>query len=210
MSTSSPHATALQDAELVRALRAGDESAFVELIRALHPVLLRVAMTYVAGRAAAEDVVREAWAAALEGLDGFDGRASLRTWIVGVAADVARSRGGLASFDGAAEPPVDPHRFAPADHPTLAGHWARPPVPWEDRLASAGTHDVIRGAIDDLPPRERLVVTLRDVGGWSADETCEALGLAPADQRVLLHRARSRVRAALERHLGAAERPPRG
>jgi RNA polymerase sigma-70 factor, ECF subfamily len=205
MSRSSPRATAPSDAELVRALRAGDESAFVELICALHPVLVHVALTYVSGRAAAEDVVRETWAAVLDGLDAFDGRGSLRARIVALAADIARGRGGLASFDGAGEPPVDPERFVPGDDPALAGHWARPPVAWEERLPSAATHDVICGAIEGLPPGERLVVALRDVGGWSAEETCDALGLAPADQRLLLHRARSRVRAALERHLGAAE-----
>jgi RNA polymerase sigma-70 factor, ECF subfamily len=207
MSRSSPHATAPRDAELVGALRAGDESAFVGLVRAHHPVLLRVAMTCVPSRAEAEAVVRETWSAVLERLDGFDEGGSLRTWIVGIAADIARSRGGAASFDAAGAPPVDPERFVPADHPTLAGHWARPPLAWEARLGSPAEHDVIRDAIEGLPPGERLVVTLRDVGGWSAEETSAALSLTPADQRAVLHRARARVRAALERALGGMPPP---
>ena len=217
MSTSSRHATAPSgDAELVAALRAGDEAAFVELIRAHHSWLLRVARTYVSSRAVAEEVVQETWLGVLEGLERFEGRSSLRTWIFRIAANIARSRAvrerrcrPMSSLSGAGgEASVDAGQFLATDHPTYAGHWARRPVAWdtpEEWLLSRETQDVIRTAIEGLPPAQRLVVTLRDVEGWSADDACTALELTPANQRVLLHRARSRVRAALERHLGAAE-----
>jgi RNA polymerase sigma-70 factor, ECF subfamily len=219
MSTSSPRTHAVRDAELVDALRAGDEAAFVELLRAHHSLLLRVALTYVSSRAVAEEVVQETWRAVLDGLERFEGRASLRTWIVRIAANVARNRAArerrsplfssLADADArAAAPCVDPARFLPSDHPTSPGRWARPPGPWgtpEERLPARETQDVIRAAIERLAPEERLVVTLRDVQGWSADEACEALELTAADQRALLHRARCSVRAALERHLAAAD-----
>jgi RNA polymerase sigma-70 factor (ECF subfamily) len=219
MSTSSGHATAPQgDVELVRALRAGDEAAFVELIRAHHSVLLRVALTYVSSRADAEEVVQETWLAVLKGLQRFEGRSSLRSWIFRNASDIARTRAArdsrsrpCSTLDSSdVEPAVDPRRFVPADHAAYAGHWARRPVAWdtpEDRLRSRETQAVIRTALEHLPPAQRLVVTLRDVEGWSADETSEALELTAADQRVLLNRARSHVRAALERHLGPAETP---
>jgi RNA polymerase sigma-70 factor, ECF subfamily len=220
MSTSSREMTRPSgDDELVEALRGGDEAAFVALVRAHHSMLVRVALTYVSSRAAAEEVVQETRLAVLEGLERFEGRSSLRTWIFRIAANIARSRAArerrcrpfssLAGGEAAsAEPCVEPRRFLPADHPTSPGRWARRPEAWdtpETRLLARETQDVIRAAIERLAPAQRLVVTLRDVEGWSADEVCEALELTAANQRVLLHRARCSVRAALERHLGAAE-----
>jgi RNA polymerase sigma-70 factor (ECF subfamily) len=216
MSTSSTRPAApADDAALVEALRAGDEDAFVGLIRAHHSVLLRMAMTYVSSRAVAEEVVQETWLAVLKGLDRFEGRSSLKTWIFRIASNIARTRAvregrchpfaSLPAGDAErSEPSVDPDRFFPADHPRLPGRWARAPVPWrspEERVLSGETRDVIRDAVERLPVAQRLVITLRDIEGWSADETCRALELTDGNQRVLLHRARSKVRAALERHL---------
>ena len=205
------------DAELVERLRGGDEIAFTELVRAQHSVLLGVAMTYVSSRAVAEEVVQETWLGVLAGLDGFEGRSSLRTWILRIAANVARTRAAregrsrpFSSMTGgnvdSAGPTVDPERFLPADHPVWAGHWAHRPTQWdtsEARLLSRETRDVLRAAIALLPPAQRLVVALRDVEGWSAEETCNALDLTAVNQRVLLHRARSKLCEALERHLAA-------
>jgi RNA polymerase sigma-70 factor, ECF subfamily len=207
------------DAELIEKLRGGDEIAFTEFVRAQHSVLLGVAMTYVSSRAVAEEVVQETWLGVLAGLDGFEGRSSLRTWIFRIAANVARTR---AAREGRSRPfssmpesngdcagsTVDPERFLRADHSVWPGHWARRPTQWdkpEARLLSRETRDVLRAAIALLPPSQRLVVALRDVEGWSAEETCEALDLTASNQRVLLHRARSKLREALERHLSGAD-----
>lgn len=219
MSSRSRDAIASGDAELVGKLRAGDETAFTELIRAHHSVLLGVAMTYVSSRAVAEEVVRETWLGVLGGLDGFEGRSSLRTWIFRIAANVARARAAhegrsllfssrRAGDGDSAGAAVDPERFMPADDPVWPGHWARRPLVWDardERLLSGETRDLLRAAIARLPPSQRLVVALRDVEGWSAEETCEALDLTAGNQRMLLHRARSKLREALERHLGAVD-----
>ena len=203
----------------MKALRAGDEDAFAGLIRAHHSVLLRMAMTYVSSRAVAEEVVQETWLGVLRDLDRFQGRSSLKTWIFKMAANIARTRAGregrcrplssvLAAEAERGEPSVDPDRFFPADHPRFPGRWARAPLAWrspEERLLSGETRDVIREAVERLPAAQRLVITLRDIEGWSADEACQALELTDGNQRVLLHRARSSVRAALERHLGPVE-----
>jgi RNA polymerase sigma-70 factor (ECF subfamily) len=206
------------DAEIVKALEAGDETAFVELIHAHHSVLLRVAMTYVASRAVAQEVVQETWLAALKGLDRFEERSSLKTWIVRTAANIARTRAArdwrclrFSSLTGTdaerSDPSVDPDGFFPPDHARVPGHWARGPASWEtpeERLLSGETRDVICAAIEQLTPEQRLVVTMRDVAGWSAVETCQALDPTDGNQRVLLRRARSKVCAALERHFSAA------
>ena len=207
------------DAELIEQLRAGDEIAFTTLLRAQHSALLGVAMTYVSTRAVAEEVVQETWLGVLAGLDGFEGRSSLRTWIFRIAQNVARTRAARegrsrpfssmpAGNGESVGPTVDPERFLPADHPVWPGHWARRPTQWdtpEARLLSRETRDVLRAAIALLPPAQRLVVALRDVEGWSAEETCQALDLTAANQRVLLHRARSKLCEALERHLAASD-----
>jgi RNA polymerase sigma-70 factor (ECF subfamily) len=220
MSTiSRPRPACGNDAEVINALKAGNETAFVELIHAHHPVLLRVAMTYVSSRAVAQEVVQETWLVALKGLDRFEGRSSLKTWILRIASNIARARAvreercPLSSSPTGtdaerSEPSVDPDRFFPPGHARCPGHWTRGPASWEapeERLLSGETRDVILATIEQLPPAQRLVVTLRDVEGWSADEACQALDLTDGNQRVLLQRARSKVYAALERHFGAAE-----
>src|SRR3954469_3020105 len=219
MSTSSAQPVArADDAALVEALRAGDEDAFVELIRAHHSVVLRVAMTYVSSRALADEVVQETWLGVLSGLDRFHGRSSLKTWIFRIASNIARTRAvreaarrpcsALICADARTEPSVDPDRFFPADHPRFPGRWARAPLAWqipEERLLESETRDVIHEAGVLLPAAQRLVITLRDIEGWSADDACRALELTEGDQRVLLHRARCRVRDALQRHLSPAE-----
>jgi RNA polymerase sigma-70 factor (ECF subfamily) len=212
---SRPAPARASDAESIEALRAGDEAAFVDLIHAHHAVLLRVAMTYVSSRAVAEEVVQETWLGVLKGLDRFERRSSLKTWIFSIAANIARTRavreGRCLPFsslsgidDERSEHSVDPDRFFSHDHPRHPGHWARGPASWEmpeERLLSGETRDVILAAIEQLPPAQRLVVTLRDIEGWSGEETCRALELTDGNQRVLLHRARSKLRAALELYL---------
>jgi RNA polymerase sigma-70 factor (ECF subfamily) len=206
------------DAAMVEALRAGDEDAFVGLIRANHSVVWRVAMTYVSSPAVAEQVVRETWLNVVSGLDRFQGRCSLKTWIFKIASHIARTRAlregrcrpfsSLISADADTEPSVDSHRFFPEDHPRFPGRWARAPLAWqvpEEGLLNSETRDVIRGAVELLPAAQRLVITLRDIEGWSADEACRALELTEGDQRVLLQRARCKVHAALDRHLSPAE-----
>lgn len=198
------------------ALRGGDEEAFVALVRAHHAVLLRVAMAHVRDRAVAEEVVQETWLGALTGVDRFQGRSSLRTWLVRIAVNIARRRAErehrclpFSAVAPADARPVEDARFHAGDHAVWPGHWARGPVAWqtpEERLLSRETREVLRDAIAALPPAQRVVVTLRDVEGWPADEVCAALGLTAANQRVLLHRARSRVRDALAAHLAPAER----
>jgi RNA polymerase sigma-70 factor (ECF subfamily) len=169
----------------------------------------------VPSRAVADEVVQETWLAVVEGLDRFEGRSSLRTWIFRIAANIARSRGGregrcrpFSSLGaGADRPAVDPDRFLPAGRTAWPGRWASPPAAWEtpeERLLARETQEVIRAAIDRLPASQRLVVTLRDVEGWDAADACAALEISAANQRVLLHRARARVRDALEAHLGRA------
>jgi|SRR4051794_5544591 len=221
MSTGSHAGAPGDDATLVEALRAGDEDAFVGLIRAHHSALVRVAMTYVSSRAVAEEVVQETWLGVLKGLDRFEGRSSLKTWIFKIASNIARTRavreGRCRPFSSLiaaeaehSEPSVDPDRFFPADHPRFPGRWARAPLAWrspEERLVSGETRDVIRDAVERLPAAQRLVITLRDIEGWTADEACRALELTDANQRVLLHRARSTVRGALECHLSPVELP---
>jgi RNA polymerase sigma-70 factor (ECF subfamily) len=216
MSRSSAKAAAPDsDAEVVAALRAGDEEAFVALVRAHHSLVHRTAMTYVSSRAVADEVVQDTWLGVLAGLERFEARSSLRTWIFHIAANIARTRAAreprcrpFSSIAGddrdAPGPAVDPDRFLSADHPAWPGHWACAPNAWgtpEERLQSRETRDVIRAAIAALPRPQRLVVTLRDVEGWSPEEACDALHVTPANQRVLLHRARTKVRAALEDHL---------
>jgi RNA polymerase sigma-70 factor (ECF subfamily) len=209
----------LRDEEVVARLRQGDESAFAELISAYSPALLRVAQARVRTRAVAEEVVQDTWLAVLRGLDGFEGRSSLKTWIFRILTNIAITRGvresrtvpfsNLAEQEAeAVEEPVDPSRFLPADHDRWPHHWALGPTRWptpEEGLLSGETRDCILRAIESLPPAQRTVMTLRDIEGWPPEEVCEALGLSDGNQRVLLHRARSKVRAAVEAHFGAME-----
>jgi RNA polymerase sigma-70 factor (ECF subfamily) len=195
-----------QDAKLVERLRAGDEAAFMELIRELNPSLLRVARMFVPTSALAEDVVQETWLAVLNGIDRFEGRSSLKTWIFRILTNTAKTRGErerrsvpfstLDPDEGGFEPAVERSRF------TGTGHWAVLPRAWpEDRLLANETRSMIERAIERLPPSQRTVITLRDVEGWTADEVRNALELSETNQRVLLHRARAKVRSALEQYL---------
>ena len=197
---------------LVDALRARDEDAFAELIDRYQASLVRVAMMYVGSRAVAEDVVGETWLGVLRGIDGFQGRSSLRTWIYRILTNTAKTRAQrerrsipFASLgDGDDGPAVDPDRFLPPGDPA-AGAWASPPRGWEGlpeaTLLGAETRSVIDAAIEQLPPTQREVIRLRDVEGFSSGEVRLLLELSETNQRVLLHRARSKVRAALERYL---------
>jgi RNA polymerase sigma-70 factor, ECF subfamily len=204
---------------LVEALRRGDEAAFAQLVDELNGPLTRLALAHVPSRAVAEDVVGDTWLGVIRGIDDFEGRSSLRTWIFQILLNNARTRGkrekralpfsSLRRRDpeGRDEPAVEPSRF---DGPRgeYPGHWARPPVEWqapEERLATEAARDVLLGAIAKLPERQREVLTLRDMLGYSAEEARNALNLSETNQRVLLHRARSKVRAALERYFEEAE-----
>ncbi len=198
------------DAALVAALRAGDEQAFADLIARLHPAMLRIARMYVRTDVLAEDVVQETWVAVLNGLDRFEGRSSLKTWILRILANRARTRGAregrsvpfsaLAATDAVVgEETVDADRFRPVDDASWPYHWAAAPPRWpEERLLANETLGVIGRALEDLPEAQREVLRLRDVEGWSSDEVCAALDLSAGNQRVLLHRARAKVRAQLE------------
>src|SRR6266542_265899 len=201
--------------ELLAALRAGDEDAFVRLVERYQAAMVRVAMMYVPSRAVAEEVVQETWLAVLQGLDRFEGRSSLKTWIFRILMNRAMTRGQRerrsipfsALFDPAkdpAEPSVDPERFrGPNDN--WPGGWAQSPTSWEGapeaRLLSRESLDYLAKAIDTLPPSQREVITLRDVEGWSSREVCNVLEITETNQRVLLHRARSKVRRSMEQYL---------
>jgi RNA polymerase sigma-70 factor, ECF subfamily len=194
------------DAALIAALRRGDEGAFVELIERYHRSLLRLARIHV-GAAAAEDVVQETWLGLLHGLNAFEGRASLKTWLFRVLINRARTRAGRESRTvplSEVEPFVDPARFRPVDDPRWPGHWLIAPSPDdlpEQRLLAHELEGVVRQALTELPPAQREVVTLRDIDGWSNEEIADALEISEANQRVLLHRGRSRVRSAVEAYL---------
>jgi RNA polymerase sigma-70 factor (ECF subfamily) len=202
----------VSEAQLIDALRGGDEDAFRELVREYQPSLVRVARIYVPTQAAAEDVAAETWLGVLNGLDRFEGRSSLRTWIFRILTNIAKTRavrdGRTLPFSALQEPgrvpeaAVDADRFLDPEHPRWPGHWAARPEAWpEDALLAAETREVIAEAIEALPATQRAVISLRDVEGWSSEEVRNALDLSETNQRVLLHRARSKVRAALESYL---------
>jgi RNA polymerase sigma-70 factor (ECF subfamily) len=206
----------VDDAAVIAGLRARDERVFADLMRMYNASLLRVARVYVASRAVAEDVVQETWIGVLNGIDRFEGRSSLKTWIFRILTNIAKTRGqregrtlpfsALERPEGVPEPAVDPSRFLPPDHERWPGHWAARPEPWpEERLLATETRAVVDAAIERLPPAQRAVITLRDVDGWSAEETRNALDVTETNQRVLLHRARSKVRQALEDYFSETE-----
>jgi RNA polymerase sigma-70 factor (ECF subfamily) len=200
------------DTTLVARLRAGDEEAFEELVSKYHGSLLRVAMSFVAERTAAEEVVQETWLGVIRGLSGFEGRSSLKTWIFRILANRAQTRGKREArsipfsslkapqSEPDYEPAVDPSRF------DARGMWAEPPPRWtnappEDLLAQRETMELIQRAIAELPENQRSVITLHDVEDVAPDEICNILEISETNQRVLLHRARSRIRRTLEQHL---------
>jgi RNA polymerase sigma-70 factor, ECF subfamily len=197
-----------RDGRLLAALRAGDEEAFAALVRRHHASLKRVARMYVSTDAVAEEVVQETWLAAIAGLERFEQRASLKTWLFHILANKAKTRGvrerrsvpfaSLARDDDA--PAVPPERFQ-GEGDAWPGHWATPPRPWEDperRLQSLEARECLRAAIGALPEVQQAVLTLRDVEGLEAEEVCRLLDLSDGNQRVILHRARARVRTELE------------
>jgi RNA polymerase sigma-70 factor (ECF subfamily) len=204
------------DAALIAALRAGDQDAFAALVDKFYMPMLRLAMVYVPSRAVAEDVVQETWLGVLQGLNRFEGRSSLKTWIFRILTNRAKTRGerehrsiAFSSLQPANiesdEPTVDPGQFWPDDHPQWANVWVSYPRSWEGMPEMhALTHELraqIEQVIAILPPNQREVITLRDIEGWSAEQACTLLSLSEANQRVLLHRARAKVRAAIEQYM---------
>jgi RNA polymerase sigma-70 factor, ECF subfamily len=201
-----------EEVELLARLRAGDERAFAALVDRHYGTMLAVARTYVSSRAVAEEVVQEAWLGVLKGLNGFEGRSSLATWIMRIVANIAKTRGvrearsvPYASLaPEGEEAAVEPERFRGRGD-AFPGHWRAYPANWnslpEEVLHERDTLRVAMDAIAELPPAQRAVITMRDVQGCGSGEVCLALEVSEGNQRVLLHRARSRVRAALERHL---------
>ncbi len=204
---------------LIEMLRNGDERAFALLIEQYHRAMLHIAMIYVPKHALAEEVVQETWMGVLQGLSRFEGRSSLKTWIFRILANRAKTfalrEGRSVPFSSLAdaevdssEPAVDPDRFFPpgAQRP---GAWISLPENWDEipekRLLSQETYVCIESAIEALPPNQRTVITLHDVEGWTAEEICSVLDVSEVNQRVLLHRARSRVRRALERYFDEKE-----
>lgn len=199
---------------LIARLRRGDEGAFDELVNQYHGMLIRMAMGYVADREVAEEVVQDTWLAVIESLDRFEGRSSLRTWICGILIHKAKDRGvrekrhttfsAFESYDDDNEEAVDSSRFQQSGE--WAGHWAFPPQPWDDQtpeklLASKQAVDCMQRAIEALPATLREVLILRDVEGVEAKEVCEMLNITETNLYVRLHRARERVRVAVETYL---------
>jgi|CZKG01.1.fsa_nt_gi RNA polymerase sigma-70 factor (ECF subfamily) len=195
-----------EDGELLARLRAGDEQAFVLLVARHHGSMLRLARSFVSSSAIAEEVVQDTWVGVLRGIDSFAGRSSLRTWLLRILVNRARSTGVREHRSvaiGDAGPVVDQSRF------DASGAWMAPPEHWvedtDDRLLAEGLAERIHSTLQELPARQREVVMLRDVDGLSGQEVCEVLSISEANQRVLLHRGRSRLRQALEDDLGAGD-----
>ena len=193
------------ETDLLMRLRAGDERAFEALVAQHHRTMLAVAHTYVKSRAVAEEVVQEAWLGVIKGLDRFEGRSSLATWILRIVANIARTRGSREARSVPVAPSVEPDRFQGSDEP-YPGHWREFPTDWralpEERLLDRETLQVALDAIQALPPAQRSVIAMRDIQGLGPDDVAAVLDVSDGNQRVLLHRARSKVRAALEGYLG--------
>ncbi len=192
------------DGELLKRLRAGEEQAFVALVARHHSAMLHLARSFVSSEAIAEEVVQDTWLAVLRGLERFEGRSTLKTWLLQILVNRARSTGVREHRSvavGDATPAVDRSRF------DASGAWSSPPEHWvedsDDRLVAEGLAAQIQQSLQELPSRQREVVMLRDVDGLSGQEVCDALEISEANQRVLLHRGRSRLRAALELQLGS-------
>jgi RNA polymerase sigma-70 factor, ECF subfamily len=203
------------DAAVIEALRRGDERTFREVVSRHHSGLVRVARTFVANTAVAEEVAQDTWLAMIDGIDRFEGRSSLPTWLYAIVVNKARTRGVRDARQVTFDPQdpsdtswrsVDPSRFESAGE--YARHWSEQPTDWrslpEAVLVASETRGVIDRAIADLSAAQQAVITLRDVEGLGSPEVCEIVGVSEANQRVLLHRARANVRAVLERHLEAS------
>jgi RNA polymerase sigma-70 factor, ECF subfamily len=203
------------DDGLVRRVRERDERAFAELLARHGGAMLRFARSYTRDAALAEDAVQDAWLGFLRGIDRFEGRSSLRTWLFRILINRLRTRLGrdsrlvpfstLGEDAGADEAAVPADRFLDESHPRWPGHWRTPPASWgespEERLLAREARAVIDQAVAALPPAQREVITLRDIEGWAAQDVCNVLDISEPNQRVLLHRARSRVRRALETYM---------
>jgi RNA polymerase sigma-70 factor (ECF subfamily) len=206
--------TTADETRLLNALRDGDETAFADLVDRYHGPLKRLARTFGATDAVAEEIVQETWLGALQGLDRFEERSSIKTWLFTILKNQARRRAArekrsvpFSSLAGNGEedhsPVVDPGRFQ-GDDGCWPDHWAAPPRPWSEpylRLAAIEEREQLRGALAGLPPRQQLVVALRDVEGLASDEVCEVLEISEANQRVLLHRGRAAIRTMLEEYV---------
>ena len=200
------------ESRLIDALRRGDEQAFASVVDRFTPTMLRLARVYGVPAEAAEDVVQETWLRVLRSLDRFESRSSFRTWLFAIFANCARSRAGadrrsvsVSTLDEAAGSGIDESRFFSPQHPRWAGMWTTLVDSWEtvpdERLLADEARAHLRIAVEALPARYAAVFVLRDVEGWSADEVCVLLDLSPENQRVLLHRARTRLRAGLEEYV---------
>jgi RNA polymerase sigma-70 factor (ECF subfamily) len=207
-------APAVDETAIVERLRRGDSLAFRELVSAYQASLLRLATTFVPSRAVAEEVVQETWIAVIRGIDRFEQRSSLKTWITRILVNIARTKGvkerrtvpmGSLLSDSAENPVVDPDRFT---GPPGRGAWASPPARWSDLpeevVLSSATIAKVIDTVHLLPEQQKWVVMLRDVEDWSSSDVCDALGLSEGNQRVLLHRGRSALRNMLEGQLGRA------
>lgn len=210
-------ATRAEDAEFVTRLRAGDEMAFADLIAMYHGALLRMARQYLHSPALVDEVVQDTWIALLDSLPRFEGRSSLKTWLFRILLNVARSRRRKearsipfsAAFPAQDNQSGDDPGFYPGWFPKVGGAWITGPARWEEQpegvVLTSELHHLITQAVAALPPSQREVITLRDIEGFEALEVCNLLGISDTNQRVLLHRARTRVRKALAPHMG--ERP---
>jgi len=206
---------ALDDLSVIEALRRGDEGAFARLVDQYHASLRRVARLYISDRAVADEVVQDTWLGVIQGIWAFEGRSSLKTWIFRILINRAKTRAAregrtvpFARFSAevdVAEAAVAPDRFRPADHPTEPGHWTHPPQDLgaspEHRLLAREAREQLQHAIEALPENQRMVLVLRDIEGRSTEEVCDFLRVQATNVRVLLHRARAKVRVALEPYL---------
>ncbi len=204
-----------EDRQVIDALRMGDEASFIWLVDRYHNSMLRIAMLYVHDHRLAEEIVQETWLGVLRGIKGFEGRSSLRTWIFNILNNIARTTWKRENRSipfslledpeiSDDEPLVASERFLPPDHPDRPGQWAIPPKAWnltpEKHQLAQEVKRCIQQSIDALPHNQKLVITLRDIEGWTSSEVCNVFQLSETNQRVLVHRARSKVRRALEKY----------
>ena len=211
-----PNSQWVNESVLLTGLRNRNEEAFAFLLETYYGQLLRVAMSYVSSRAVAEEVVQETWQGVLESLPRFEGRSSLKTWLFRILTNRAKTRGkresryeSMESREGESEVWTDPDRFIPGGG--FQGHWRVQPAPWDEQtperlLLSKENQQMIQAAIDALPPVQRQVMILRDIEGVEATEVCNLLDISETNQRVLLHRARSKVRQAIDSQLSEMDK----